>query len=67
MYNLNRHIKYGLIIAPGIVSSCNKDDTTAPEPTISINIQSPTEGAVIAKGDTLHISANVSSKTMQAM
>ncbi len=61
MKDVNRYIKYGLIIALGLVSSCKRDDTTAPEPTISINIQSPTEGAVVTGGNTLHISADVSS------
>lgn len=61
MKQINRYIKYGLIIALTIASSCKRDDATAPEPTISINIQSPTEGAVIGSGETLHISADVSS------
>jgi hypothetical protein len=43
------------------VTSCKKDDSTAPEPTITINILSPTEAAVLQHGDTLHISAEVTS------
>lgn len=61
MKNVNRYIKYGLIIALGIVSSCKRDDATAPEPTININIQSPKEGAIVTVGNTLHISAEVNS------
>ena len=61
MKNINRYIQFGLIVALGLTGSCKKDDSTAPEPTISIEIQSPTEGAVVEHGETLHISAEVSS------
>jgi hypothetical protein len=62
MENINKILKIGLIVVfIATTFSCKKDDSTAPEPTITINIQSPTEGTVLQHGDTLRIDADVTS------
>lgn len=62
MANINKFLKFGMVVAFILTTfSCEKDDSTAPVPTITINIQSPTEGAIVSHGDTLHIRATVTS------
>lgn len=62
MRNINKFLKFGTVVAFMLTTfSCEKDDSTAPEPTITINIQSPTEGAKVSHGDTLFINATVTS------
>ena len=42
-------------------AACKKSESAVPKPTISINILSPTEGAIVPQGDTLYIKANITS------
>lgn len=57
-----KHSIYGLILAAfTLYAGCKKTEETTPEPTVTFSVLSPTEGAAIAHGDTLQISATVSS------
>jgi hypothetical protein len=57
-----KYINYGLILAALLSSGgCKKKDATTPQPTITIDIQSPVEGAVVAQGASLLITAHVTS------
>jgi hypothetical protein len=62
MNYLLKYTIYGRLVlaAFSLSAGCKKTDESKPEPTITINIQSPVEGMVVAQGDTLQIIASVS-------
>jgi hypothetical protein len=56
--------KYIILIMAGcltLAAACKKKTENTPEPTIDINLQSPTAGATYAYGDTVWVKAHVSS------
>lgn len=57
-----KKLTFGLIIVlTTAITACSKGEKSTPEPTITIDILSPAEGTEVQRGDTMLISATVSS------
>jgi len=59
--NYHSGIALMLICCMLIIAACRKREEETPEPKVQITINTPQEGAMFQVGDTIHISAEISS------